>query len=442
MVRSPPEDDPEPVDELDELFKDREEGPDGAPRTRPKGRPRVRPNRSVRVWRSADEIDDELDGGPPARRPPGATDRRPPRTSRARDSMFFEPLVALAIIVVLLVSLFAYTSNWPPIYVVESNSMQHGAGDHLGYLNAGDVVLAQKLSLGEIQPYFPAVVHGYSTYGEPGDVLLYHPNGVTSATPLVHRAIVYLVWNASSQTYSAPGLKGVPCGGGAGHPYYQTTGTTNECGTSGLSGQLTFFHVGWKDLTVTVDLTNSNCRQDLGGHSGFLTLGDNNTATDQLPANGCASPKISSLVEPGWVIGAARGMIPWFGALKLVLDGNSGYVPGTSWEMLGLSIAGLLLAGAGLHFLGRRLRAGRDPRRQEERRRAARRELEDEFLDDRPAGPVHAWRERPLDEESDPPARPRHSYEDRRRGHVSSRPAPNRPHGPPEPAPADETDGS
>ena len=35
-------------------------------------------------------------------------------------------LLAVIIIVIILGSLWAYTGNWPPIVVVESNSMMHG----------------------------------------------------------------------------------------------------------------------------------------------------------------------------------------------------------------------------------------------------------------------------------------------------------------------------
>ncbi|MCI4367628.1 MAG: S26 family signal peptidase, partial [Thermoplasmata archaeon] len=111
---------------------------------------------------------------------------------RARDSVWFEPLVALMIIVVLLVSLFAYTSNWPPVYVVESQSMQHGYTDQLGLINTGDLVLARQVPTSSIVPYIVGVQTGYSTYGEFGDVILYDPYGHTDVSPIIHRALLYL----------------------------------------------------------------------------------------------------------------------------------------------------------------------------------------------------------------------------------------------------------
>ncbi len=438
MVRSAPEDEPASADDLDEVLGDR--GLEGSPTGGRRGRTRSRrvKERPVRPWRPTDDLDDELDRLASDRERKG----RPPAHLRARDSMFFEPLVALAIIVVLLVSLFAYTSNWPPVYVVESNSMQHGAGDHLGFLNAGDVVLAQKVSNTSVQPYFPSVLTGFKTYGEFGDVILYYPNGSTSATPIVHRAITFLVWDAASQTYSAPGLRALPCNATS-HPYYRTTSTASGCGTTGLNGILYLYNLGWKDTTITVDFTSNSCRGDLGAHSGFLTLGDNNSYADQVPA-ACGTTAISSLVEPGWVIGVARGLLPWFGALKLVLDGNAGHVPGASWEYMGLSIAGLLLAAAGIHLLLRRRERGVDDRRRREQRRDAELGLEDESGEP-PARPaVRRWEEPPAEEEApEPRPAPRASYEERRRSHFVSRSGSNRPHGRPEPPPApDETESS
>ncbi len=154
---------------------------------------------------------------------------------RARDSLFFEPLVALAIVAVLLVSLYAYTANWPPVYAIESNSMQHGSGDHVGFLNAGDIVLAQKVSLDSIVPYVIGVQTGFSTYGEPGDVLLYYPYGQTSQTPIIHRAIFFLQWNPGNSTYNATDLGGLLCADSSSSVSYYTPGTSGNCGLVGLT---------------------------------------------------------------------------------------------------------------------------------------------------------------------------------------------------------------
>ncbi|HTT26584.1 MAG TPA: S26 family signal peptidase, partial [Thermoplasmata archaeon] len=263
---------------------------------------------------------------------------------RARDSVWFEPLVALMIIVVLLVSLYAYTSNWPPVYVVESQSMQHGYDDELGLINTGDLVLARQVPTSSIVPYVVGLQTGYTTYGEFGDVILYHPDGNTNEAPIIHRTLLYLQYNANG-TYSAPDLHGLLCGNGGNIVFSaNSSGAHKGCSTIGMRGTLTLFGIGWQSVPVQIPLDPTY----LGTHDGFVTMGDNNFdgglgATDQAGL-------LSKLVQPGWVIGVARGMIPWFGALKLAIDGNDTEVPAQSWQYMGITLVGLFLAALGLHL--------------------------------------------------------------------------------------------
>ncbi len=411
-----------PDDDLDDLLDMRSKSADTSRSARRRAREgRSAPREGVRAWagdlddeKATDNevVDDELDK--PRR-------DRPPIYWRARDSLFFEPLVALAIIVLLLVSLYAYTSNWPPVYVVESNSMQHGAGDHLGVINAGDIVLAQKASLGSIITYIDAIRTGFSTYGSLGDVLIYEPNGSGAATPIIHRAILYLEYDSSNSTYTAVGLAGLSCGSGGDHVYYSPD-TPGGCGTSGLSviDTLDLYNIGGR--TVAIDFSRTS---DLGDHSGFLTLGDNNSYADQLPANDGPIP-LSTLVEAGWVVGVARGMIPWFGAVKLLLDGNAGKVPTASWEYLGLTVAGAIFAAAGIHLLLRRRHEAVRKRRPREETDEDEEEAEPAPKSKRSSRGVRAWTpaaEPPAEADGATSRAPsRNAYEARRRRHfVSSR---------------------
>ncbi|HYA71121.1 MAG TPA: S26 family signal peptidase [Thermoplasmata archaeon] len=354
------EDEPEePEDEEDE----EEEEP--APRRRPRppvrrGHRRARPP-PVRRWRASAEDEEEEEEEEGGGAPPPLPWKKKPIYWRARDSLFFEPLVALAIIVILIVSLYAYTQNWPPIYVVESNSMQHGSADQLGLINAGDLVLAQKIPISQITTYVVGLRTGYSTYGEHGDVLLYWPNG-QGGTPVIHRALLYLEWDPAG-FYNATDLSAaLPCGSApnATWAYFASPGSPASCATNHLNGILDLYHVGWNSQTVSLDLTPSDAPSTLGDHSGFVTMGDNNSVPDQ------AAPSISSLVAPGWVIGVARGMIPWFGSIKLLLDGDAGKVPTQSWELMALTIVGIILAAFGLHYALRREGIETPLRRQEE----------------------------------------------------------------------------
>ena len=95
-------------------------------------------------------------------------------------------------------------------------------------------------------------------------------------------------------------------------------------------------------------------------HSGFVTMGDHNVPTyDQYasPSNPgdintnynrgiCSEP-----VKADWIIGVARGELPWFGGLKLWLSGNTHGVPENSWWYLGFSIALIIIIPLVLDFI-------------------------------------------------------------------------------------------
>jgi signal peptidase len=429
MARPRDSDDPSPDSDDDKVAEKEPTRSHRTPR-RPPARP-ARHRAPVRKWRGSDDADeDDSDGDlePPTK--VGGLFHRQPRPVywRARDSLYFEPLVAVAIIVVLLVGLYAYTQNWPPAYVVESGSMQHGSSDVLGVINTGDLVLAQRIPTDQITPYVVGAQTGYSTYGEYGDVILYSPNGQGS-TPIIHRAILFLQWDPISSSYNATDLSGLPCGN-ATNAVYSTPGTLRDCGLNGLTGTIDLYRIGWHSVDVSIDLSSTG----LGQHSGFVTMGDNNF----VPSNcvtGCTGlpdqeTGLSQLVEPGWIVGVARGMLPWFGAVKLLLEGNAGAVPTQSWQFLGLTVIGLILLAFGIHY-ALRAEGIEDERRKEEEAAAADAEEDDD-------GPAHEgrgrrflrairpWgREDEADDEDDGPTPPRkHSTRTRSSDHRRGRPAP------------------
>ncbi len=381
-------------DDLDDDEADDEEASSPPRRKRTRAATRRTSPRPVKRWKGQDgegeEEGDEPDEYPSRKRRWISRDEHPVYW-RARDSLYFEPLVAVAIIVLLLVGLYAYTQNWPPVYVVESSSMQHGSTDIVGLINAGDLVLAQKIPTSRITTYVQGLQTGYTTYGEYGDVVLYYANGVVG-TPTIHRAILYLQWDALPDTggYNATQLLGLPCGDAAGAVFNLTSSgstTPAPCTTradlTDLTGTLTLYHIGWRDAVVTIPLSPGQ----LGAHNGFLTMGDNNFvggSDDCTPGVSCQGypdqlDGHSALVEPGWIVGVARGMLPWFGALKLLIEGNTQYVPPQSWQFLGITIAGLILLAFGIHYAFR-AEGVQDPRRRSE-------DDEDEEDDDeRPPG--------------------------------------------------------
>jgi signal peptidase I len=369
------EDDLDLSDDMDE--EDDEERPTSK-RSRPPPR-RRNASRPVRPWTISDLDEDDDDAnetrkGKKRKAAPSGegfwASLHRPVFFRARDSWYFEPLVALAIIILLLVSLFAYTGNWPPIYVVESGSMQHGTADHVGLINAGDLVLVKQVPSSTVVTYVAGEESGYSTYGEYGDVILYHPNGFTDTTPVIHRAILYLVWNSAAGDFSAPALAPLPCGSEPG-ARYSVAGTPNGCGWSGLLTTITLYDVGWRNATVSIPLGS------MGHYSGFITMGDNNTVPGSPPQGTIDQTFLSGLVKGGWIIGVARGMVPWVGAFKLLVDGNAGKVPSQSWQFLALTIAAIVLGSFGLHYLFR-VEGIEDPRRLEEEKAEARGRAEED----------------------------------------------------------------
>jgi signal peptidase len=448
------EDEESTEEELEETPAEGEDAEEEEEEQRPLRRRRSRrqrrrsARRSIRPWSISDLDDEEVDLDE-VEEEVRKTDEglwaflHRPVFYRARDSWYFEPLVALAIIVVLLSSLFAYTSNWPPVYVVESQSMQHGAADTVGLINAGDLVLIQKVAPSEIVTYVVGAQTGFRTYGEFGDVILYYPFGDTARTPVIHRAILYLVWNASAGGFDVPSLAGLPCGT-APNAVYSVSGTANGCGWTALLTTITLYGVGWQNATVSIPLGG------LGHYAGFITMGDNNTIPGTPPQGKIDQVwGISGLVAGSSVVGVARGMLPWVGAFKLLIEANARNVPPQSWEFLALTISALVLAGFGLHYLFR-VEGIEDPRRLAEEKAKAADEADEDEEDESEEGPPEEWHGRPKgsrwrglrawleaddEEPEEEPSPPKTSLRSRRHHRRATRPAPSsRARGRPRPA--------
>ncbi len=209
--------------------------------------------------------------------------------------------VALLLVVLILLMMYGYTGLWPPLVVVESNSMMHGDENisHIGTIDTGDLVLVRKTTrASEIATYMDGIVSGYRSYGDYGDVVIYKPGGTDARTPIIHRAIIYLQFDPANNCYRSASLSGAPSD--------KWVATDQDDTWDRLTSVLRIFHVGWNDLTVVIDVAGLIPTQK----DGFITKGDRNVNTDQMLASG-------GLVEVEWIVGKARGEIPWFGLLKL-----------------------------------------------------------------------------------------------------------------------------
>lgn len=259
-----------------------------------------------------------------------------PRLAAVRDVS-----VAAGIVILLLGVVWGYTGQpFPkqmPLVVVESGSMMHGKCQlglfencfrpefenapfgRVGTIDPGDLVFVKRVrSLEEVEPAFGDGARG--GYGGHGDVLVYKPGGSSQSTPIIHRAMLRVDVEPDP---CRPNASPTPCkyiiraacspGFAA---FTNDTGWEKYCRGSSDPITLTLHRDG-----LTIQLTNFPCPSGatcVGVSSGFVTKGDNNPGVDQ--------PGIApGPVELDWIIGKARGEIPWFGLIKLALYGNDNY---------------------------------------------------------------------------------------------------------------------
>lgn len=238
--------------------------------------------------------------------------------------------------VVLLASLFALARTWPPVVVVESGSMQHGnETSFVGVVDTGDIVLVQEVSDPEdVVTYVEGRSRGHRTYGDFGDAIIFQRP--TDARAVIHRPLFRLLWNETARGFDVPSLLGLERG---------VDWDSNKTTPLGLraGNSVTLYNATFRGVTLRIsfspfvqEIIATRC---VPVNPCYVTLGDNNAPSyDQF------------LVRHSWVLGRARGEIPWIGLLKLLLDGTYGWgddrVPANSWTLL--TVALLLLIGGPL----------------------------------------------------------------------------------------------
>ena len=254
-------------------------------------------------------------------------------------------VVALIVVAIVLGSLYIYGGRWPPMVVVESESMQHD--DELSYISVidtGDLTLVRTLdNAGAPVTWVEGRDTDYLRYDEFGDVIIYHKNGQTQTTPIIHRAIVRIEYNLTGGGFDVPTLD---------PPVFNEM---NEI----VIRDFNSYHNGRREtidlsIDVKVILDNFSKNDAADPHGGIITKGDHNREVDQysLPAwtgPGTHPGGVSRLVEPveeDWIVGVARGEIPWFGLIKLWARGQTENHPApvNSGPNLMISVALLLVA--------------------------------------------------------------------------------------------------
>ncbi|WP_458209667.1 S26 family signal peptidase [Haladaptatus sp. NG-SE-30] len=168
--------------------------------------------------------------------------------------------------------LFAVSGVWPPMVAVESGSMepQMERGDLILVMDedrlAGDGSHADT----GVVTYRAGEQSGYREFNNPGDVIIFQPDGNSRETPIIHRAMFWV--EAGEDWYDE-----------ANPDYLDGAGSCREL---------------------------PNCPAP---NAGFVTKGDNNGAYDQADS---FQPN-SSPVKPSWIVGKAKLRIPWLGWVRL-----------------------------------------------------------------------------------------------------------------------------
>ena len=259
--------------------------------------------------------------------------------------------IAVIIVVVILAAIYAYTNVWPPLVVVESGSMQHSeTTSYVGVIDTGDLVFVKAApARSDVVTYLQGRATGYSTYGDYGDVIIFRLAYAPSATPIIHRAIMYVIPNGTGTSGSlfadVPQLALLPpqdWGGvsAAGYPTHHPY----DLQAAWVSG-MGFDH----NLNITFDFIAY--RNFFPRGPGYITMGDNNAYVECAPDMPCIRG-----YDTQWfpiqsdIIGVARGEIPWFGLVKLLVSPSDSCcqgwgdsrAPANSWTSLALSIVFLI----------------------------------------------------------------------------------------------------
>lgn len=243
-----------------------------------------------------------------------------------------EYIVVIAIVAII-VGITIYSGEFPPVSVVESESMQHSNYWMPGIINTGDIVIVKSVPdpIKDVVTYVQGRSDNFSTYGEYGNVILYHDPFIGT---VIHRAMFYLSWNGST-----PNILG----------YH------NQPWITVTDKYVLIKNVGYahKNLLVLIG--------SFKGEDGYITVGDHNLGSmtknsfyynSSLNAYIAADQNTgisSAPVPPSKVVGIAEGQIPWFGLIKLNfmrLEGRWSYyneVPNGSYAYLFSSIAAILV---------------------------------------------------------------------------------------------------
>ena len=240
--------------------------------------------------------------------------------------------LAIGSVVIVFLLTFAYSGNWPPMVVIESGAMEHDNNplyseprySHIGTIDTGDLVVVKKAEKSDIVTYLEGKKTDYKKYGDYGDVIVYYKNGIETyegqpVTPVIHRAMAWVeIIDKENETYYIPEI--------------DTT----------FQGKIQLAEIGLGGGASIQNLQNS----------GYITKGDStgNPHPDQLTHYDITGAPVQP-VDPNWVVGIAKGELPWFGLIKLRVTQPDNYYEAPSqcrtmlWMSMLIVLAGPVLVG-------------------------------------------------------------------------------------------------
>ncbi|WP_049924218.1 S26 family signal peptidase [Halopiger djelfimassiliensis] len=183
-------------------------------------------------------------------------------------------LSSVALVAVLGLVLFAVSGIWPPLVAVESGSMEPNMerGDLIFVVDNGRFVGDGPVDGTGIVTRESGAETGHEKFGNPGDVIVFKPDGSEYRTPVIHRAHFWV-----------------------------------EEGENWVDTKANEEYVGGATCTEV-----QTCPAE---YDGFITKGDDNPGYDQV--RGGAK---TDVVKPEWITGKAMVRIPWLGHIRLTFD--------------------------------------------------------------------------------------------------------------------------
>lgn len=181
----------------------------------------------------------------------------------------------LTIVGIVFPLLFGVSGAWPALVAVESGSMEPNIqqGDLVFVVDDGRFTGENAVAGTGIVTLESGRDGNHEQFGQPGDAILFLPNGDPAATPVIHRAHFWVEANEN---------------------WVQTKADSE------------FLHGA-----TCADIVSCPAP-----HDGFVTKGDANPRYDQLPRSGAET----TVVSPDWVTSKAMVRVPWLGQIRLTFD--------------------------------------------------------------------------------------------------------------------------